>query len=170
MTMKILYFKNKGGIKHKMADRPFGITILAVLAILLSLSILLGAAGLIVGSAVIDDATVDEFDNKLEEQLGENIPEFVKENAVMILLAVGIFFLIIGLFWFAMGYGFIKGLGWSWTIAMVLIIITLLMQIFNLVVDRTVEAIGNSILGIVILFVMLYYLTRPYVKSWFGKA
>jgi uncharacterized membrane protein (DUF2068 family) len=75
-----------------------------------------------------------------------------------IMLALGVASLIIA-------YGLFKGRSWAWTAAVVLSIIGIVMSVVAI-------ATGNfgSIISLIINGVIIYYLYRPHVKAYFGKA
>lgn len=75
-------------------------------------------------------------------------------GAGAIFAALGGFIVLIGLLYFLVGWGLWTGRAWAWTAALVLAIIGLL---------------GFPI-GTIISVIILYYLTRPGVKRYFGKA
>lgn len=70
--------------------------------------------------------------------------------------------LVISLLWLVTGYGFMKGgVVWSWWIAVILYVLGILGSIVLLFI----------VIGIVPLIIdalLLYYITRPGVKAWFG--
>ena len=69
-------------------------------------------------------------------------------------------------------YGLLKGLSWAWESSIILIIIglvlTFLKNIFNL--DIVIYFIGFRSFFFLIDIMILYYLTRPYVKAYFEKT
>jgi hypothetical protein len=77
-------------------------------------------------------------------------------------------------------YVLLKGKGWAWTITIILIIIGIAIQIVSTSVGSVLvgfhntnnvsSGIAGSIIGIAINIVILYYLYRPHVKAYFGKA
>lgn len=75
-----------------------------------------------------------------------------------IMLALGIASLIIA-------YGLFKGRSWAWTSAEVLSIIGIVMSVVSIVTGNF-----GSIVSLIINGVIIYYLYRPHVKAYFGKA
>jgi uncharacterized protein YqgC (DUF456 family) len=80
-----------------------------------------------------------------------------------------------------MSYGLFKGKGWAWTITIILTIIGIAIQIVSTSVgsvfiaslnnaNNVSSGIIGSIIGIAINIAVLYYLYRPHVKAYFGKA
>jgi hypothetical protein len=82
-----------------------------------------------------------------------------------LVVALGAIALIIGLLELAYGIGFFGGKGWAWTLAII-------GSILNIVVGIVTIAIGSfgSVFGLIISLLILYYLTRPHVKAYFGKG
>jgi hypothetical protein len=71
----------------------------------------------------------------------------------------------LGIAYFVMAYGLLKGKGWAWTITVVLSCIGIALG-FVSVVTGNVGAIFNILINAFI----LYYIYRPYVNSFFGKT
>ena len=136
--------------------RPTGVTIIAILIIIGGILLLLaGIAGVAVGSLSISQVI----------GLG-----FVIIGAI--LLAVGIGYLVVS-------YGLLKGKRWSWTITVVLLFIGIAINVVSIIIfgyftfDTDTSSFlttnSGSIAGIIISVIILYYLYRPHVKSYFGK-
>lgn|SRR5688572_27845893 len=113
-------------------ERPFGVTIIALLAVLGGIgSILLGFIGLIIPI------------------LG---------------IILGGIFVIIGLSYFVVAYGLWNGRSWAW-------ILTILISALGIVVGLVSIMIGTggSLLFIIVNVIIIYYLFKPDVKTYFGK-
>ena len=136
--------------------RPIGVTVIAILIIIGGILLLLaGIAGVVVGSLSISQII----------GLG-----FVIIGAII--LAVGIGYLVVS-------YGLLKGKRWSWTITVVLLFIGIAIDVASIIIfgyftfDTDTSSFlttnSGSIAGIIISVIILYYLYRPHVKSYFGK-
>ena len=136
--------------------RPTGVTIIAILIIIGGILLLLaGIAGVVVGSLSISQII----------GLG-----FVIIGAII--LAVGIGYLVVS-------YGLLKGKKWSWTITVVLLFIGIVINVVSIIIlgyftfdtdtSSFLTSNSGSIAGIIISVIILYYLYRPHVKSYFGK-
>jgi drug/metabolite transporter (DMT)-like permease len=135
--------------------RPTGVTIIAILIIIGGILLLLaGIGGVAVGSLFISQII----------GLG-----FVIIGAI--LLAVGIGYLVVS-------YGLLKGKRWAWTITVVLLFIGIAINIasiifgsfaINMDISTFLTANSGNIAGIIISVIILYYMYRPHVKSYFGK-
>ena len=80
-------------------------------------------------------------------------------------IALGGVIIALGIFSFIVAYGLWKGLGWAWTLTIVLSVISIALNAVSL-------ASGNfgGIINVIISAVVLYYLYRPHVKAYFGKG
>lgn len=114
-------------------QRPIGVTIIALLAILGGLAFLVSALGTLVLIPLIG-----------------------------IFIGSGLF--ILGLAYFLMAYGLWNGKGWAWTFTLILSGIGIVLGIGSIVVGN-LGAIFHTIINAII----IYYLYRPNVKSFFNK-
>jgi hypothetical protein len=114
-------------------QRPIGVTIIALLAILGGIAFL--ASGL--GTLIL-------------------IP--------LIGIFIGSGLLILGLAYFLMAYGLWKGRSWAWTLTLILSGIGIIVGIGSIIVGNI-----GSIFHIIINAIVIYYLYRPNVKSFFNK-
>ena len=135
--------------------RPTGVTIIAILIIIGGILLLLaGIGGVAVGSLFISQII----------GLG-----FVIIGAII--LAVGIGYLVVS-------YGLLKGKRWAWTITVVLLFIGIAINVVSIIfgsfainmdISTFLTVNSGNIAGIIISVIILYYLYRPHVKSYFGK-
>jgi hypothetical protein len=136
--------------------RPTGVTILAVLAIIAGIFLLLGGLGA-VGLGALGVASSSGIYSS-------------------VFLAIGAVVLILGILYIAIGAGFFGGRGWSWTLGIIVSIISLIFDFVQIGLASVggagalAAAIGGSIIPIIISLAILYYLTRPHVKAFFGKG
>jgi hypothetical protein len=129
-------------------SRPVGVTILAVL------EILIGIIGLLASLAIIGFSALFSTLPRVGSLLGT------------IGLIIGGVVLFFSLIWLATGAGFLHGRGWSWTLGMIFSILSLLGTIGALTIGLITGGVG----GLVFWGLMLYYLTRTHVKAFFGKG
>lgn len=123
--------------------RPTGITVLAILFGLAGLLSLIGAIGSIAGLGLGSSIFT----------MG-GIP-----GGAALLGALGIVFggisLVIAILQFAIAYGFWMGLKWSWWLALIVLIVEGLVGLLTIIAP-------------IVAVIVIYYLTRPNVKKWFG--
>jgi uncharacterized membrane protein HdeD (DUF308 family) len=121
--------------------RPFGVTILAILAII-------GGIAFLANGVTAVSLTV--------------IPQTLLGG---LSVGTGVALLALGIAYFVMAYGLLKGKGWAWTITVLLSYIGIALGLVSIVTGH-VGAIFNVIINALI----LYYIYRPHVKSFFGKT
>ena len=127
--------------------RPTGVTILAVLEALGGLVWLLAGAGMMMVGALMP-------------LFGVGLPMFL--GAIAGLMSV--VFLIFGIIAFVLAYGLFSGRGWAWLWSLVFAVIGIILALFE-----AMSSFGSGILPMIIYLVIVYYLTRPHVKTFFGK-
>jgi xanthine/uracil permease len=71
----------------------------------------------------------------------------------------------LGLAWFGLAWGLFTGKGWSWLITVIFAIITVVVSIIG-VLSGSITSIPTLIINGVI----LYYMYRPHIKSYFGRV
>jgi MFS family permease len=127
-------------------ERPFGVTLLAILAIIDAL-MAFGAASIV---------------GFMFGMMGSMIPGAggIFAGIGMIIAGVAVIF---GLIYLLLAWGLWTGKGWAWTVMMIFSILGLIGGIISLI---TLVGIVPLIINILI----LYYLTRPHVKAFFGKG
>jgi hypothetical protein len=136
--------------------RPFGVTIIAILLIISGIVMIITGAGAVAIAPFLPPLGQTE-----DMMIGAISGALLGVTAIIsgiILLALGIAALFIA-------YGLIKGRGWAWTAAVVLSIIVIIMSVVSIVTGNI-----GSIISLAINGVILYYLYRPHVKAYFGKA
>ena len=159
----------------QITNRPLGVTIISILAILSAIMLLFGGIGLIGAGAFFSIASTETTNN----------PESFQSFGPFIgigFIVLGVILLAVGIGYLTMSYGLLKGKGWAWTITIVLTIISIIIQIISgftnsifaasLTDDTNSVASGliGQITGIAINVIILYYLYRPHVKAFFGKS
>src|SRR5438132_2802617 len=130
----------------QLPSRPVGITILAIL------EILIGIVGLLASLVIIGFSA-----------LFSTLPTvgFLLGAVGLIISGVLLFFSVV---WLATGVGFLHGRGWSWTLGMIFSVLSLLGAIGALTIGLITGGVG----GLIFWGLMLYYLTRTHAKAFFG--
>jgi hypothetical protein len=154
--------------------RPTGVTIIAILNIIGGIIMLFGAIALIAIGAILPTLPPSAFNQpQLQGNLtpGQTTP--IPPDASMVPqsflggvgIAIGGVLLALAIVSFVVAYGLLKGLGWAWTVTVILSIISIVLNAISI-------AAGNiaSIISIIISGIILYYLYRPHVKAYFGKG
>lgn len=128
-------------------ERPSGITILA------ALEIIEGIIGSIIGIAILFSFDI------LRELLP--VPSTYLPLVQAVLTVVGSLVIFIALVNFVIAYGLLNGTSWAWTVSLVFAVIGIL---------RGIGTLPMGILTIGIQVLIIYYLTRENVKSYFEKS
>lgn len=123
--------------------RPTGVTILAVLEFIISILGLLGGIGLIAGSSYLVSAGA-------------------YAGSSSYLVATGGFLLVVAILALAVGWGMWTGKGWAWTVGIILAAVG--------IVSSLLSFTASSIITIIIDLIIIYYLTRPHIRAYFGKG
>jgi hypothetical protein len=164
-------------VKHRMQKhRPLGVTIIAILIIIEGILLILGGVFLVGVGVLISFAPHNTTVSTLL------VPKFFG----VIPTAIGTLLLEIGIGLLVMFYGLLKGKGWAWTITIILVVIGIAIQIISTTsgavfsasitssrssnADTVISGIIGGIIAIAINVVVVYYLYRPNVKAFFGKA
>ena len=73
--------------------------------------------------------------------------------------------IVIGIAGFVVAWGLLTGKGWAWIVTIIVAIISI---ILNLIV--VISGGLENIIGLIIYGIIIYYLYRPSVKSYFGRV
>ena len=73
--------------------------------------------------------------------------------------------IVIGILWFVFAWGLFTGKGWAWIITVILAIIS---AIFNILSIFSLSY--GSVFSLIVNIIILYYMYRPNVKTWFGRG
>ena len=87
-------------------------------------------------------------------------------NPDVITAILSAFAVIIGILYLAIGIGFFDGNGWAWTLGLIVSVLSIARNF----VEIAEGAVVFGIPGIVVAVVIIYYLTRPHVKMFFGRV
>jgi hypothetical protein len=139
-------------------SRPTGVTIIAILNIIGGIIMVAGGLVLVAAGSFLPSLPPSTFEGS---DLSGVPMSFVGGAAV----AMGGVIVALGIVSFIVAYGLMKGIGWAWNLTVVLSIISIVLNVISI-------ATGNfgGIISIIISGVILYYLYRPHVKAYFGKA
>ena len=179
-------------------ERPFGVTIIAVLAIIEGVLLVFGglsflAFGTFFATVPIEDIVINqqqqsELQLRQQQQQQQQLQEVQNAAELQALtqffasigLVIGCIVLAVGIGYLVVSYGLLKGKGWAWTITVVLSIIAIIVQIISAIttanallsydINASWAGIISQIIGIAINGVILYYLFRSHVKAFFGKT
>jgi lysylphosphatidylglycerol synthetase-like protein (DUF2156 family) len=141
-------------------NRPIGVTIIAILAIIGGIALLIGGLLFIAFAGILSST-----------ETTSNNPIVI---ASLISLPLGLGMAIIGIIYLAVSYGLLKGKGWAWVITVIVTIIGLIIQIVSAIITGLVSssieaALVSHVIGIIIGGVIIFYLYRPHVRAYFKR-
>jgi len=137
-----------------MSNRPTGITILAILALLGGLYLLfIGGFSTIIGPMMGQEMTT-QTDDATAMAVG----------GAMTIMGIGL--LAVGIFQLVAAYGLFTLKSWAWMLMVIMQVLSLIMNGFRLAgPDKS-----PAIVAIVVAAAIMYYLFRPNVKQAFGRT
>ena len=128
--------------------RPFGITLLAVLQIILGILELLGAVAVAFVSFVLPE-------------MFPHVRFFAPRS-----MGSGLALFVFAFVEFILAYGLWKGKGWAWIGSLIFAVIGLVFSAFTLFMRPRV----GEVIALVLNLVIMYYLMQSRVQSYFGKG
>jgi hypothetical protein len=140
-------------------SRPTGVTIIAILNVIGGIIMLVSGILLVAVGAFVPLIPPSAMQGS-EMDLSGIPPALLGGGLIAIggvITALGIIFIV--------AYGLLKGLLWAWTLTVVLSIISITLNAISIA-----TANFGGIISIIISGIILYYLYRSHVKSYFGKA
>jgi Predicted membrane protein (DUF2127) len=167
--------------------RPFGITIIAILAIVSGVVLIFGGLSSLVSGAFFASISVENVLTEIQQQDQQPQTLDVAELHALVQLlgsssiVMGAIVLVIGLGYLVVAYGLLKGRKWARTITVILTTISIIVQIVFIITTSMINTamhhdantslyhLVDQIIGIAINGIILYYLYRPSVKEYFKK-
>jgi hypothetical protein len=172
--------------------RPVGVTIIAILAIVGGIVLIFGGLSSLISGAFfavmpIEVVMMQLQQQQQQQQIQQEIQNAAESHALIqflgsISIAIGAIVLAIGIGYLIVSYGLLKGRGWAWTTTVILTIISIVIQIVFVITTSMLNTSLNhnantslyhlvdQIIGIAINGMILYYLYRPYAKTYFRKS
>jgi uncharacterized membrane protein (DUF2068 family) len=128
-------------------ERPFGVTLLATLEVILGVLVLLGGLTIVVEGFILSDTF-----------------PYVRWFPFRI-IAIGIALLVFALIDFALAVGLWVGKRWAWIAGLVCATLGIMLGILSLFLRPGT----GELIALVLDLVMLYYLMQPKVQAYFPK-
>jgi len=142
--------------------RPLGITIIAILTIIGGIGFLASGIGALAFAPFLSNVNIS---SNMSPSAGTTTTVIPQGLLVGLSAGIGAVFIALGIAYFVMAYGLWKGKGWAWTITVILSFIGIALGIVSIVTGNI-----GAIFHLIINAVVVYYLYRPHVKAFFGKA
>jgi len=144
-----------------MMNRPVGVTILGILAIVGGVIAIIAAIASVLGAFAL-------------AALGASALAVGSRGAALgaagfvILMILGVWILILGVLDIIFGVGALRLRPWAWTLGVVLMAISVITDVLRVFAGHT--GFAGMIVGLAISLFILYYLFTPEVKAAFGKT
>ena len=155
-------------MEQQQKHRPLGITIIAILTIIDGIAYLASGIAAVTVAPFLFGVDINNNNSNVPPVTGTSTSGSVAiPDTLLVRMSVvtGVAILTLGIALFVMAYGLLKGKGWAWTVTVVLCCIGIALGLVS-VVNRHLDCIFNILINAFI----FYYIYRPYVKSFFGKA
>jgi uncharacterized membrane protein HdeD (DUF308 family) len=155
-------------MEQQQKHRPLGITIIAILTIIDGIAFLASGIAAVTIAPFLFGVDINNNNNNVPPVTGTStLGSVTIPDTLLVRMSVvtGVAILALGIAYFVMAYGLLKGKGWAWTVTVVLCCIGIALGLVS-VVNRHLDGIFNILINAFI----FYYIYRPYVKSFFGKA
>ena len=76
------------------------------------------------------------------------------------------FAVVVGILYLVTGIGFLQGARWGWVMGLIVSVLALVRNVIEAIQGGVIFAIP----GILVALIIIYYLTRPKVKEFFGRG
>jgi len=142
-----------------MAQRPIGISVIAVLEALVGIVLFLLAA--LIGALSTAGSFLQSW---IETYMTTYVPN-IGDLITAIMLAIAAVFAILGILSLVSAYGLWTGRGWAWYLSVILLVISIILWLLSIPGSP-----AGGIIGLIISGLILWYFFRPYVRAFFGQG
>ena len=147
--------------------RPLGVTIVSILMIVNGIILVGGGvwAAYFIPNLITHQLTGNLSNITDGNQLAPQLSTSITSAIVGVVMVTAGIAMALGIASFVLSWGLLKGKGWAWIITVILAIISLVFSIIGLASGSIPNIISMIINGVI-----LYYMYRPEVKSYFGRV
>lgn len=142
-------------------QRPTGVTILGILAIIGGILGLCGGVLGLLGGALAGSVAAGTS----PYATAGTTTQLAADAGILIVLSV--FVLVLAVLDIVLGVGALQLRPWAWPLGVGLMAVTIILDIVDIVISRS---FFSPIIGIVVSAIILYYLYQPNVQKAFGRA
>ena len=132
-------------MEQQQKHRPLGITIIAILTILDGIAFLASGIAAVTVAPFLFGVTINNDNNNVPPVTGTStIGSVTLPDTLLVMMSVvtGVAILTLGIAYFVMAYGLLKGKGWAWTVTVVLCCIGIALGLVS-VVNEHLDGIFN---------------------------
>jgi hypothetical protein len=141
--------------------RPTGVTVLAVLAILMILGSLLV---IVVFAWVIGFMGNPDF---LQAMRDAGAPQFVIDNLSLIFTLYILLFALYAVIYALLAYSFFAGARWGWGLGVGFSVFIIAFSIVMFILTPSLSGVPGLVIQLIIYVLILYYINTPPVITWF---
>jgi uncharacterized membrane protein HdeD (DUF308 family) len=154
-------------MEQQQKHRPLGITIIAILTMIDGIAFLASGIAAVTVAPFLFGVDINNNNNVPPATGTSTLGSVTIPDTLLVRMSIvtGVAILTLGIAYFVMAYGLLKGKGWAWTVTVILCCIGIALGLVS-VVNGHLDGIFNILINAFI----FYYIYRPYVKSFFGKA
>lgn len=147
--------------------RPAALTTVTILSIINGIVLLVGGvASILIVPTLISSLLSNDLSNLTNtEDLSPQFGSVLTNAIINVVYTVSSVAIALGLAWFGLAWGLFTGKGWAWLITVIFAIITVIVSFIGLLSGSI-----TSIPTLIINGVILYYMYRPHIKSYFGRV
>ena len=141
--------------------RPVGVTIIGILTIIGGIIFLFAGIGLVALAPIISQVNF-ENNNTSNSSVSINVNGTDVGGFMGVL---GGMLIVLGIASFVVAWGLFTGKGWAWIVTIIITIISIILNIILIIFGAF-----ESVIGLIINGIIIYYLYRPSVKSYYGRV
>jgi uncharacterized membrane protein (DUF2068 family) len=147
--------------------RPLGVTIVAILTVINGIILLASGVFAVVFAPQIITSTLNQAMSNVTvtDQQGQELATNIAGAASTAAVIGGGIVIAFGIAWLLIAWGLFTAKGWAWIITVILAIISAIFSAIGIGGGGFIPHVIILIIDIVI----LYYMYRPNVKSYFGR-
>jgi uncharacterized membrane protein (DUF2068 family) len=146
-------------------SRPLGVTIVAILTVINGIILLASGVFAVIFAPQIISQTLNQANVTFTGQEGQELATNIAGAASTAAVIGGGIVIAFGIAWLLIAWGLFTAKGWAWIVTVILAIISAIFSAIGI----GGGAIVPHVIILIIDIVILYYMYRPNVKSYFGR-
>jgi len=108
---------------------------------------------------------------QVRDAIGNDAPKWLVDNAMLVFGSLALLFLALGVIAFLIGYGFLKGRPWAWIAGIIFAIVSIFSAFVNPLIRGFSDPtwVFDLIVALAVPWLIIIYLNRPSVKTFFNR-
>jgi uncharacterized membrane protein (DUF2068 family) len=145
--------------------RPLGVTIVAILTVINGIILLASGVFAVIFAPQIITSALNQANVTMTDQQGQELANNIAGVASTAAVIGGGIVIAFGIAWLLIAWGLFTAKGWAWIVTVILAIVSAIFSAIGIGGGGFIPHVIILIIDIVI----LYYMYRPNVKSYFGR-